>query len=162
MLNDNLQQQIRLLYNYWFTQFDFPDKNGNPYKSSGGTMVWSPIIHRDIPVYWKVTKLLDIVSWESNSQPPKSEFIYEPKDGYIRFIQNRDYDSDNHQTYIPYTKNLSTVDRFDILMDKYGDAGAVRYGIEGAFNVALGKINVNRPNFQEYIRSFLESDGVRV
>ena len=159
-INDNLQQQIRLLYNYWFTQFDFPDKNGNPYKSSGGTMVWSPIIHRDIPVYWKVTKLLDIVSWESNSQPPKSEFIYEPKDGYIRFIQNRDYDSDNHQTYIPYTKNLSTVDRFDILMDKYGDAGAVRYGIEGAFNVALGKINVNRPNFQEYIRSFLESDGV--
>ena len=160
MLNDHLQQQIRLLYNYWFTQFDFPDKNSNPYKSSGGTMVWSPIIHRDIPVYWKVTKLLDIVSWESNSQPPKSEFIYEPKDGYIRFIQNRDYDSDNHQTYIPYTKNLSTVDRFDILMDKYGDAGAVRYGIEGAFNVALGKINVNRPNFQEYIRSFLESDGV--
>lgn len=159
-INDNLQQQIRLLYNYWFTQFDFPDKNGNPYKSSGGTMVWSPIIHRDIPVYWKVTKLLDIVSWESNSQPPKSEFIYEPKDGYIRFIQNRDYDSDNHQTYIPYSKNLSTVDRFDILMDKYGDAGAVRYGIEGAFNVALGKINVNRPNFQEYIRSFLESDGV--
>lgn len=159
-INDNLQQQIRLLYNYWFTQFDFPDKNGNPYKSSGGTMVWSPIIHRDIPVYWKVTKLLDIVSWESNSQPPKSEFIYEPKDGYIRFIQNRDYDSDNHQTYIPYTKNLSTVDRFDILMDKYGDAGTVRYGIEGAFNVALGKINVNRPNFQEYIRSFLESDGV--
>ena len=159
-INDNLQQQIRLLYNYWFTQFDFTDKNSNPYKSSGGTMVWSPIIHRDIPVYWKVTKLLDIVSWESNSQPPKSEFIYEPKDGYIRFIQNRDYDSDNHQTYIPYTKNLSTVDRFDILMDKYGDAGAVRYGIEGAFNVALGKINVNRPNFQEYIRSFLESDGV--
>ena len=159
-INDNLQQQIRLLYNYWFTQFDFPDKNSNPYKSSGGTMVWSPIIHRDIPVYWKVTKLLDIVSWESNSQPPKSEFIFEPKDGYIRFIQNRDYDSDNHQTYIPYTKNLSTVDRFDILMDKYGDAGAVRYGIEGAFNVALGKINVNRPNFQEYIRSFLESDGV--
>ncbi len=41
-------------------------------------------------------------------------------------------------------------------MDKYGDAGAVRYGIEGAFNVALGKINVNRPNFQEYIRSFLK------
>lgn len=159
-INDNLQQQIRLLYDYWFTQFDFPDKNGNPYKSSGGTMGWNPIIHRDIPVCWKVTKLLDIVSWESNSQPPKSEFVYEPKDGYIRFIQNRDYDSDNHQTYIPYTKNLSTVDKFDILMDKYGDAGAVRYGIEGAFNVALGKINVNRPNFQEYIRSFLESDGV--
>lgn len=160
MLNDNLQQQLRLLYDYWFTQFDFPDVNGNPYKSSGGAMVWNSILNREIPACWEVDKLLNIVSWESNSQPPKSEFVYEPKEGYIRFIQNRDYDSDNHKTYIPYTKNLSTVDRFDILMDKYGDAGAVRYGIEGAFNVALGKINVNRPNYQEYIRSFLESDGV--
>ena len=159
-INDNLQQQLRLLYDYWFTQFDFPDVNGNPYKSSGGAMVWNSILNREIPACWEVDKLLNIVSWESNSQPPKSEFVYEPKEGYIRFIQNRDYDSDNHKTYIPYTKNLSTVDRFDILMDKYGDAGAVRYGIEGAFNVALGKINVNRPNYQEYIRSFLESDGV--
>ena len=159
-INDNLQQQIRMFYDYWFTQFDFPDVNGNPYKSSGGAMVWNDILNREIPACWEVDKLMNIVSWESNSQPPKSEFVYEPKEGYIRFIQNRDYDSDNHKTYIPYTKNLSTVDRFDILMDKYGDAGAVRYGIEGAFNVALGKINVNRPNYQEYIRSFLESDGV--
>ena len=72
-------------------------------------------------------------------QPPKSEFVYEPKEGYVRFIQNRDYDSDTHITYIPQTKNLSIVDRFDILMDKYGDAGAVRYGIEGAFQCSSWK-----------------------
>lgn len=113
-----------------------------------------------IPASWKVEKLLNVVSWESNSQPPKSKFIYEPKEGYIRFIQNRDYDSDNHKTYIPYTSSLSTVTRFDILMDKYGDAGAVRYGIEGTFNVALGKIKVKNSNSQEYIRSFLQSEGV--
>ena len=45
-------------------------------------------------------------------------------------------------------------------MDKYGDAGAVRYGIEGAFNVALGKIVVNDNSFQEYVRSFLESNSI--
>jgi type I restriction enzyme S subunit len=45
-------------------------------------------------------------------------------------------------------------------MDKYGDAGAVRYGIEGAFNVALGKINVHNSNYHEYIRSFLASNSV--
>ena len=104
--------------------------------------------------------MLDIVSWESNSQPPKSEFIYEPKEGYVRFIQNRDYDSNAHKTYIPYTKNLSIVDRYDILMDKYGDAGAVRYGISGAFNVALGKICVKDDNYREYVRSFLESEPI--
>ena len=159
-INDNLEQQAKLIYDYWFTQFDFPDENGKPYCSSGGKMVWDEQLKRNIPENWNVVPLLKLVSWESNSQPPKSEFVYEPKEGYVRFIQNRDYDSDTHITYIPRTKNLSIVDRFDILMDKYGDAGAVRYGIEGAFNVALGKICVHNPNYREYIRSFLGSDGI--
>lgn len=159
-INDNLEQQAKLIYDYWFTQFDFPDENGKPYCSSGGKMVWNEQLKRNIPENWNVVPLLKLVSWESNSQPPKSEFVYEPKEGYVRFIQNRDYDSDTHITYIPRAKNLSIVDRFDILMDKYGDAGAVRYGIEGAFNVALGKICVHNPNYREYIRSFLGSDGI--
>ena len=159
-INDNLQQQLRLLYDYWFTQFDFPDENGKPYRSSGGAMVWNEQLKRQIPAGWEVKPLLEIVNWESNSQPPKSEFIFEPKDGYIRFIQNRDYESDSHITYIPYKDSLSIVDRLDILMDKYGDAGAVRYGIAGAFNVALGKINVLDKTNQEYVRSYLESDGI--
>ena len=159
-INDNLEQQAKLIYDYWFTQFDFPDENGKPYCSSGGKMVWNEQLKRNIPENWNVVPLLKLVSWESNSQPPKSEFVYEPKEGYVRFIQNRDYDSDTHITYIPRTKNLSIVDRFDILIDKYGDAGAVRYGIEGAFNVALGKICVHNPNYREYIRSFLGSDGI--
>lgn len=148
------------MYDYWFTQFDFPNEKGEPYRTSGGKMVWSEVLKRDVPAEWKVVSFLEVASWESNSQPPKSEFIYEPKDGYVRFIQNRDYDSDTHKTYIPLTKNLSIVDRYDILMDKYGDAGAVRYGIEGAFNVALGKISVRNSNQREYVRSFLESDGI--
>lgn len=151
---------MKLLYDYWFTQFDFPNEEGEPYRTSGGKMVWSEVLKRNIPAEWQVVSFLEVASWESNSQPPKSEFIYEPKDGYIRFIQNRDYDSDTHKTYIPLTKNLSIVDRYDILMDKYGDAGAVRYGIAGAFNVALGKISVHNPNQREYVRSFLESDGI--
>lgn len=159
-INDNLEQQAKLLYDYWFTQFDFPNADDEPYQSSGGKMVWNEILKRNIPFGWQVVPFLEIASWESNSQPPKSEFIYEPKAGYIRFIQNRDYDSDTHKTYIPLTKYLSVVDRYDILMDKYGDAGAVRYGIEGAFNVALGKISVHNSYHREYVRSFLESDGL--
>ena len=149
-----------MLYDYWFTQFDFPNDNGQPYCTYGGKMVWNDKLKRSIPDGWKALPFLEVASWESNRQPPKSEFIYEPKDGYVRFIQNRDYDSDTHKTYIPFTKNLSIVDKYDILMDKYGDAGAVRYGIEGAFNVALGKISVHDIDQREYVRSFLESDGI--
>mgnify|MGYP002680435123 CR=1 FL=1 len=159
-VNDNLEQQAKLLYDFWFTQFDFPDEKGKPYRASGGQMQWNDTLKRYVPIGWRVVPLLKVANWESNSQPPKSEFIYKPREGYVRFIQNRDYGSSAHKTYIPMTKSLSIVDRYDILMDKYGDAGAVRYGIEGAFNVALGKINVHDKNHREYVRSFLASDGI--
>lgn len=159
-INDNLEQQLRTTYDYWFTQFDFPDENGKPYRSSGGKMVWNDELKREIPEGWIVMPLLNYITWESNSQPPKSEFVYTPKEGYVRFIQNRDYDSDGYKTYIPYKSSLSIVDKFDIVMDKYGDAGAIRYGIAGAFNVALGKICVHDADMQEYIRSYLGSAAV--
>lgn len=155
-----LKKLGQLVYDYWFLQFDFPDENGQPYKSSGGKMKFSKELNREIPEGWSAVPLLQLVKWESNSQPPKSEFIYQPKEGYIRFIQNRDYDSDNFKTYIPIKSNLKTVDRYDILMDKYGDAGRVRYGIEGAFNVALGKITVKNIQYREYVRSFLETKSI--
>ena len=53
-VNDNLEQQLMLLYDYWFTQFDFPDNNGNPYQTSGGKMVWNDTLKRNIPENWKV------------------------------------------------------------------------------------------------------------
>lgn len=45
------------LYNYWFVQFDFPDENGKPYKSSGGKMVWNEKLKREIPKGWEVTNI---------------------------------------------------------------------------------------------------------
>ena len=53
-VNDNLQQQLKLLYDYWFTQFDFPDENGKPYKSSGGSMTRPNGAPYTIPTGWKV------------------------------------------------------------------------------------------------------------
>lgn len=50
----------RQLYDYWFVQFDFPDENGRPYKSSGGKMVWNEKLKRDIPEGWDIKKLCEI------------------------------------------------------------------------------------------------------
>jgi len=61
-INDNLQQQAKLLYDYWFTQFDFPDENGKPYRSAGGKMVWNERLKRDIPAEWKCINIRDIAS----------------------------------------------------------------------------------------------------
>ena len=62
-INDNLQQQLRLLYDYWFTQFDFPDENGKPYRSSGGQMVWNDDLKRHIPKAWGCDNLYRIADY---------------------------------------------------------------------------------------------------
>ncbi len=56
-INAELEAMANLVYNYWFIQFDFPDKEGNPYKSSGGKMVWHEELKREIPQGWDVKEL---------------------------------------------------------------------------------------------------------
>ena len=53
---------------------------------------------------WETVKLGDICSFQGGSQPPKSQFIYEEKEGYVRFLQIRDFKSDKNVTYIPISK----------------------------------------------------------
>lgn len=161
-INAELESMAKTIYDYWFLQFEFPNEDGKPYKSSGGKMVWNEELKREIPEGWEVKELLDFCTWESASQPPKSTFLYKPTEGYIRFIQNRDYESDENITYVPFTNSTKTCDEYDILIDKYGDktAGMVRYGIKGAYNVALGKITPKIADSQEYIRCYLASKQI--
>ena len=57
LINQNLEAMAKQLYDYWFLQFDFPDENGRPYKSSGGKMVWNDKLKREIPKGWEAAKL---------------------------------------------------------------------------------------------------------
>lgn len=58
----NLEAMAKLLYDYWFVQFDFPDENGMPYKASGGKMIWNDELKREIPAGWKVKPLGEYIS----------------------------------------------------------------------------------------------------
>lgn len=59
-MNEELEQTARDLYDYWFLQFDFPDANGKPYRSSGGKMVYNPQLKREIPQGWEVLKVANL------------------------------------------------------------------------------------------------------
>ncbi len=117
-------------------------------------MKYSSLSSEEINIY-------DIIKFENGAQPPKSEHIYENKEGYIRFVQNRDYYSDSHITYIPKSKKNHICSETDIMMDKYGEAGTVRYGIYGAYNVALLKIIPQEVYITEYIRDFLSQKKIK-
>ena len=61
-INHNLEAMAKQLYDYWFVQFDFPDENGKPYKSSGGKMVWNEKLKREIPEGWEVKSIFEAIS----------------------------------------------------------------------------------------------------
>ena len=71
-INQELEAMAKTLYDYWFVQFDFPDQNGKPYKSSGGKMVYNQDLKREIPEGWGVEKLENLGTIVGGSTPTKS------------------------------------------------------------------------------------------
>jgi type I restriction enzyme S subunit len=69
-INTELEAMAKLIYDYWFVQFDFPDKNGKPYKTSGGKMVYNKELKREIPVEWEVLDFGDLVEQVNDNIEP--------------------------------------------------------------------------------------------
>jgi type I restriction enzyme S subunit len=89
---------------------------------------------------WETRKLGDICDFQGGSQPPKSNFIYEPREGYVRFLQIRDFGSDKNVTYIPESNKNRYCSVDDILLGRYGaSVGKVLVNKAGAYNVAVMK-----------------------
>lgn len=61
-ISKELESMAKTIYDYWFLQFEFPDKDGKPYKSNGGKMVWNDQLKQEIPEGWEVKYLSDIES----------------------------------------------------------------------------------------------------
>ncbi|RMF92723.1 MAG: restriction endonuclease subunit S, partial [Candidatus Schekmanbacteria bacterium] len=71
------------------------------------------------------------------------------------------YTLNAHLTYIPKSKRNKLCDEYDIMMDKYGEAGKVRFGLKGAYNVALAKITPIPPLTKEHLRWFLKQSEIQ-
>ena len=87
-INDNLEAMAKQLYDYWFVQFDFPDENGKPYKSSGGKMVWNEKLKREIPQGWDNCVLGDYIGRITNGLNPRKNFILGNGDNYYVTIRS--------------------------------------------------------------------------
>ena len=72
-INDNLEAMAKQLYDYWFVQFDFPNEEGKPYKSSGGAMVWNEKLKREIPQGWIASNYTDLFTIGNGQTMPQNE-----------------------------------------------------------------------------------------
>ena len=122
-INQELETMAKTLYDYWFVQFDFPDQNGKPYKSSGGKMVYHPELKRKIPEGWGVASLFDVAEVQYG-YPFSTDYFNSTGDG-VPVIRIRDILGND-------ITNYSTEE----VEDKYKiNVGDVLIGMDGNFHM---------------------------
>lgn len=140
-INAELEQMARTLYDYWFVQFDFPDVNGKPYKSSGGQMAYNDQLKREIPEGWQALKLQDVLEFEKGTEPGADAYSDVNNDEYdfpFYRVGNIDGETD---TYIDSSKfNTKTAKPSDVIVTFDGSVGKMGLGISGAISGGLRHI----------------------
>jgi len=91
-INQNLEAMAKQLYDYWFVQFDFPNEEGKPYKSSGDKMVWNEKLKREIPEGWDISLIKDIATTYSGGTPKSTNIEYYDN-GEIAWINSGELNS---------------------------------------------------------------------
>ena len=142
-INQELEAMAKTLYDYWFVQFDFPDQNGKPYKSSGGKMVYHPELKLEIPEGWGVDSLWNIANFYNGLAMQK----YRPdtnEDDYLPVIKIREMmngfskDTEKARLDIP---TEAIVERGDILFSWSATLEVIIWGKErGALNQHIFKV----------------------
>lgn len=140
-INAELEQMARTLYDYWFVQFDFPDASGKPYKSSGGSMKFSPELNREIPEGWQALKLQDVLEFEKGTEPGADAYSDVNNDEYdLPFYRVGNIDGET-DTYIDSSKfNTKTAKPSDVIVTFDGSVGKMGLGLNGAISGGLRHI----------------------
>ncbi|MCC9073568.1 restriction endonuclease subunit S [Flavobacterium sp. F-65] len=116
-------------------------------------------MEKQLPKNWVEIPFTDIFDINGGTQPPKSVFIDEPRDGYIRLLQIRDFGKKPVPTYIPDTGKLMTCQKDDILIARYGASiGRIVTGMEGSYNVALAKVDIPQNMNKSFVKWILKSN----
>ena len=100
-INDYLEEMAKTIYDYWFVQFDFPDENGKPYKSSGGKMVWNDKLNLQIPNTWQSTELSSYGKIISGGTPSTENEDFYADDG-IAWITPNDLSNNISNMFISH------------------------------------------------------------
>ena len=152
-INQELEAMAKTLYDYWFLQFDFPDQNGKPYKSSGGKMVYNPKPKREIPEGWGVEKLGDVAYLKAGGDKPNNISDRKSKETPIPIYSNG---LDNKGLY-GYT-NKATIYNNSLTVSARGTIGYVQRRFSPFFPIIrLISITPKEEKLIGYIENFLKS-----
>ena len=140
-INQNLEAMAKQLYDYWFVQFEFPNEEGKPYKSSGGEMVWNDILKRDIPRDWDNCILGDYIGRITNGLNPRKNFSLGIGNNYyvtIRSLEGATIDWNNcdkcDNDALAKINSRSQLQIGDVIFSAIGTIGRTYYILDEPIN----------------------------
>ncbi|MBQ0138189.1 MAG: restriction endonuclease subunit S [Kurthia sp.] len=150
-INAELEAIAKTLYDYWFVQFEFPNVEGKPYKSSGGEMVYNPTLKREIPEGWEVKELNEIAK-VIMGQSPKGESYNEEGNGVLLINGAADYEGNYLKPRIYTSAPTRLCEVNDLVFCIRATIGKLTYA-EDKFCLGRGVagVRVNSLNYTEYI-----------
>ena len=169
-INAELESMAKTIYDYWFTQFDFPDENGKPYKSSGGKMVWNEELKREIPEGWGVVNLESFINVIRGVSYSPDEVSNEPKENYVPLLKLNNLQNGrlilDDIIYVPkaniadnqYLSNNSVfVTMSSGSTEHVGKTALIPFDTEYCYGAFCSKIEI-KPEFRCFISCFFLSD----
>ena len=164
-INAELEAMAKTLYDYWFVQFDFPDKNGKPYNTNGGKMVWNEELKREVPEGWEVKRIGDFGEFKNGiNYDPSLEGNTDAKIINVRNISSSNlfvsqFDLDTIRLQKSNVNNYLVTEK-DILIARSGIPGATRMMFEFAENTIycgfIIRFQVNNVIEKNYLFYFLK------
>jgi type I restriction enzyme S subunit len=164
-INVELEAMAKLIYDYWFVQFDFPDANGKPYKSSGGKMVYNEELKREIPDGWDVDIINNVINVKdgTHDSPQSKDTGYPLITSKHLKPEGLDFAAANlisEEDYVSVNKR-SKVDTGDILFSMIGSIGEIYKVDEQDINFAIKNVALykssKKPEYINFIYMFLRS-----
>ena len=158
-INQNLEAMAKQLYDYWFVQFDFPNEEGKPYKSSGGEMVWNEKLKREIPKEWEIRPLNSLITvkdgtHESPKQQLEGRYLITSKHLLSSGIDYNTAYYISEEDYIAINKR-SQVETNDILFSMIGTIGNKYLVAEKNVNFAIKNMALLKTSKSMHIMYFL-------
>ena len=168
-INAELEAMAKTIYDYWFVQFDFPDANGKPYKSSGGNMVHNEELKREIPEDWEKGVLDDIAKIVRGVSYNKHDIKTPNDDGVTPVLRATNITGNiidlENMVYVPdeFVSEKQLMNKYDVLItmssgskNHIGKNGLFYFKTKVAFGAFCAKLEA-KEDFQFYLSSYMQS-----
>ena len=168
-INDNLEEMAKQLYHYWFVQFDFPNEDGKPYKSSGGAMVWNEKLKREIPQGWSTLPISAILDkYPTTKRYETKEYLSQGKypiidqgDTYIVGYTNEDDNLLTRHPAVLFGDHSTKVKFLDFDFARGADGTQILYSSNDAVSqyylyLAVSTLQIPNPGYSRHFKYLKE------